>query len=69
MSLLKIGKAMRLFFLVITALIGLGIWLSGFKTVHWFLYVPPALLLMAAITGICPGMFVTRKITGEKSAS
>ena len=56
------GSAQRVLFLVIAVLILVGIWLTGYKAVHWFLYVPPALLLFAGITGICPGLITLRKI-------
>jgi len=34
----------------------LGIWLTGFNTVHWLLYVPVVFFYFAAVTGICPGL-------------
>ena len=43
-------------------MIGVGIWLTGYQNVHWFLYFPPAALLFAGITGICPGYMVFRKL-------
>ena len=61
----KIPKALRLFFVIMASLIALGIFLTGYQNVHWFSYVPPIFLLFAAITGICPGMFVSKKIIGE----
>jgi len=42
----------------------IGIWLTGFNNVHWLLYVPPAVMSFAAVTSICPGMFLSRTITG-----
>ena len=59
-SRLKIDSATRFFLLVVSTLIWLGIWLTGFNNVHWILYVPAAFLLLAAILGICPGMFFSR---------
>ena len=59
---LKIDKALRFFLLVISLLIWAGIWLTGYKSVHWILYLPAAFLLLAAILGICPGMFFSRQI-------
>jgi hypothetical protein len=49
-------------FLFVAALILVGIWLTGFSTVHWLLYLPPAALLFAGITGICPGYLLFRKL-------
>jgi ABC-type polysaccharide/polyol phosphate export permease len=59
-SRLKIDSATRFFLLVVSILIWLGIWLTGFNNVHWILYVPAAFLLLAAILGVCPGMFFSR---------
>jgi hypothetical protein len=53
---------LRVFFTVISVFILIGIWLSGFDQVHWFIYLPPAFLLFAAITGICPGLMVLGKL-------
>lgn len=59
-KLLFVGVQMRVFFLIMASIMWLGIWLTGYTTVHWVLYLPPAFLTFAAITGICPGMFITR---------
>lgn len=59
-----VNKSMRLFFLIFSAIIFLGIYLTGFSNVHWFMYVPAAFALFAAVTGICPGMIIAKKITG-----
>ena len=40
----------------------IAIWLSGFETVHWFSYALPTFLLMAAATGFCPGLFISKKV-------
>jgi hypothetical protein len=55
-------SAMRMVFLTMAALILLGIWLTGFKTVHWLLYVPVAGLIFAGITGICPSYLLFSKL-------
>ena len=55
-------SAIRMLFIVMAVFIGVGIWLTGFQNVHWFLYIPPAALLFAGITGICPGYMVFRKL-------
>ncbi len=59
-----VSKSIRLFFLIFSAIIFLGIFLTGFGNVHWFMYVPAVFSLFAAATGICPGMIITKKITG-----
>ena len=48
-------SAIRILFIIMSAVIGAGIWLTGYQTVHWLLYLPPAALLFAGISGICPG--------------
>lgn len=66
MSKYKISNAMRLLFFAVGSVIWVGIWLTGFSTVHWLLYVPAALLILAAATGICPGMIFSNMICGSK---
>lgn len=56
------SKQVRLFFLNLSIMIIIGLWLTGFDNVHWFAYWPPAFLLIAAITGFCPGMIVSAKL-------
>ena len=63
---LKIGSPMRIFLLVFSALIWLGIWLTGFNSVHWVLYIPAAFGVIAAVTGYCPGMGFSRMLTGKQ---
>jgi len=55
-------SAIRMLFIFMAAFITAGIWLTGFKTVHWLLYIPPAALLFAGITGLCPGYMLFRKL-------
>jgi hypothetical protein len=61
-----IGTSMRLFVFLVGSVIWAGIWLTGFATVHWLLYLPPSFFFFAAITGICPGMIISRLILGDK---
>ncbi|MGB1110676.1 MAG: hypothetical protein ACPG4N_09985 [Gammaproteobacteria bacterium] len=58
----KISKSMRLFFTVSGTVIWLGIWLSGFSTVHWLLYIPAVFFAFAVLTGICPGMIISKAL-------
>ncbi len=58
----KIDATMRLFFTVPAILIWLGIWLTGFGVAHWILYLPAAFFTFAIITGICPGLIITKLI-------
>ncbi len=55
-------SAQRMLFLMVSITIFIGIWLSGYSTVHWFSYVPGAALLFAGITGICPGLTLLKKM-------
>lgn len=55
-------NAMRMTLLSISAIMMLGIWLTGFDKVHWVLYLPPAFLTFAGITGICPGLIFWTKV-------
>jgi hypothetical protein len=62
----KVSGTMRVFFTVVATVLWLGIWLTGFREVHWLLYIPAAGLSLAAVTGICPGMFFSRLIAGNR---
>lgn len=55
-------SAVRMQFLAIAVIILIGIWLTGFGQVHWFLYLPVAALVFAGVTGICPGMMIFKKL-------
>ena len=63
---LKVDKSTRFFLLVVSLVLWAGIWLTGFAQVHWLLYIPAAFLLLAAITGLCPGMMFSRMLFGRK---
>jgi len=60
------GPAIRLLFLNMSLILWLGIWLTGFDTVHWVLYIPTAFISFAAITGICPGLIISNMIFKKK---
>ena len=61
-----ISKPMRLFFFVTGSIIWLGIWLTGFGNVHWFLYIPAIFFSFAVVTGVCPGMILSNLVLGSK---
>lgn len=61
----KSGNAMRLFLLNSTLFMLIGIWLSGFDQVHWFMYVLPVIFTLSATFGICPGVNLWRMVLGE----
>ncbi len=62
---LKVGVSIRIFLLVVGATIWLGIWHTGFNMASWILYIPAVFLTIAAISGICPGIFFSKLISGE----
>jgi hypothetical protein len=65
----NISAAMRFFFFVIGSVILLGIWLTGFGAAHWLLYVPVVFFYLATVTGICPGLNLSKKLfPSEKPA-
>ncbi len=65
MAIAKASKAMRFFFFNTAVVILIGIWLTGFDQVHWFLYTVPVFDLFAAAFGICPGLIMAQKILGK----
>ncbi|MGR8929032.1 MAG: hypothetical protein ACU836_00225 [Gammaproteobacteria bacterium] len=64
----RINKPMRFFFAVSGTIIWLGIGLTGFSIAHWLLYVPAVFFYVAALTGICPGIILARRLLGEKGS-
>ncbi len=59
---MKAPVHVRLWYVVFAILIVVGIALTGFSNVHWFLYIPPAGLVFAAVTGICPSQIAIQKL-------
>ncbi len=49
-------------FLIVAAMITIGIGLTGYRNVHWFLYVPAVATLSAGLTGFCPGLILLKKL-------
>lgn len=58
----KIDTATKVFFFIAGLTLWLGIWLTGFEVVHWIFYLPATFFIIAAITGICPGMIISRQM-------
>ena len=65
MKFFKASPSVRLFLFVVGSVIWGGIALTGFNAVHWLLYVPAIFLVLAAVTGFCPGMIITRWLLRE----
>jgi len=61
-SLFTASASMRLFMFNVSLLILLGIWLTGFDKVHWFLYSVPIFFMFATATGLCLGLAIPRLI-------
>ncbi len=51
----KIGCSMRMVFAMMSVIIWIGIALTGFNNVHWFMYIPAIATAFVAISGICLG--------------
>lgn len=58
----KIGCPMRLTFLFMSALIWLGMFLTGFNNTHWVLYLPAIGTAFAGLSGICMGAALFSKV-------
>jgi len=58
------SNTIRLFFINVAIINTFAIWLTGFAVVHWFAYVIPVAFTLAAISGFCPGLILSRKILG-----
>ena len=69
MKKLLIGSAMRFFFLGAGIILWLGIYLTGFDTVHILLYFPAIFFIFAAVTGICPGIILSKMLFKDKPQS
>lgn len=64
---MKASLSLRLFFAFLSCMLWAGIYLTGFTTVSWLLYLPAAVSLFAAITGICPSlMLITKMVSGDQ---
>ncbi|RRA98772.1 hypothetical protein [Larkinella rosea] len=59
-------KSMRAWFALVSAIIWIGIYLTGFSTVHWFAYVPAISFLFSALTGLCLPLSAVLKLFGVK---
>ena len=56
------SSALRAQFISIALIVFIGIWLTGFDKVYWFLYVPVIVLTFVGITGIRLGLIFWEKI-------
>lgn len=44
----------------------IGIWDTGLYVVSWILYIPAVMFVFGAVTGICPGVILTRAVLGRR---
>lgn len=51
---------MRIFLMNSAIFILIGIWLTGFDKVHWFIYFIPGVFALSSTLGICPGLNLWR---------
>lgn len=61
---MKASTSMRVWYAFVGAILWTGIYLTGFSNVHWFLYVPAAGFVFAAITGLCLSLTAISKMFG-----
>lgn len=62
MSTPRMVSAQRMMYFSIAAVVFIGIMLTGFSNVHWFLYIPVVFLIFAGVTGFCPGLVFWSRI-------
>jgi hypothetical protein len=63
---MKSPLSMRIWFVFMSAVLWLGIYLTGFSSASWLLYVPAAAFFFAGVTGICPSQIAVFKFFGTK---
>jgi hypothetical protein len=57
---------LRAFLLFGGAALWLGIWHTGLSVASWILYIPAVMFVFAGVTGICPGVNLTRALLPPK---
>lgn len=63
---MKSSKSMRIWYALVSIILWIGIYLTGFSTVNWLLYLPATGFMFAAITGICLSLEGILKVFGAK---
>jgi predicted phage tail protein len=63
---MKAPKSMRIWFAFVGAILWAGIYLTGFSTASWLLYIPATGFIFAAITGLCLSLTGVIKMLGIK---
>lgn len=57
---------LRAFLLFSGMVVWIGIWDTGFRIASWIFYIPAVMFVFAALTGICPGLILTRAVLKGK---
>ncbi|MCW8956647.1 MAG: hypothetical protein OQL09_07170 [Gammaproteobacteria bacterium] len=62
-------SANRMLYLSFSLLMLAGVWLTGFETAHWLLYVPIVFSGFAGISGFCVNLWLWKKLGFRDDAS
>lgn len=68
MNLSNTSPVQRLTFFNTSVIASIGIYLSGYDQVHWFMYAVPVVYLFSAVTGFCPGLFISKLLLRGKAS-
>jgi hypothetical protein len=55
-------SANRMLYLSFSLIMFIGVWLTGFSTAHWLLYVPIVFSAFAGISGFCVNLWLWKKL-------
>jgi len=61
---MRASISMRIWFAFVGVILWAGIYLTGFSTVNWLLYLPAAGFTFSAVTGICLSLMAISKMFG-----
>jgi hypothetical protein len=65
MELFRAPVELRILFAVSGLILWLGLWHTGFGVASWVLYVPALFFPFAALSGICPGLGLSRLLASR----
>ena len=69
MNISNTGAVQRFTFFNTSVIAFIGIYLSGYDQVHWFMYTVPVVYLLSAATGFCPGLFIAKLILRKQQTT
>ena len=61
---MRASISMRIWFAFVGVILWAGIYLTGFSTVNWLLYLPAAGFTFSAVTGICLSLMAISRMFG-----